>query len=100
MFHSEKKQQQYICPFTTSCITSVETPLRTCIFQHRLSPLLPQELVDEHAHTLLRRIASRMYHLWEYVCDRLSREEVVPAVSVLVTIGFLIAGGYLMAYLV
>ena len=57
-------------------------------------------MVDEHAHPLLRRIASRMYHLWEHVLDRLSREEVVPAVSVVATIVFLIAGGYLMAYLV
>ncbi|XP_037074988.1 dnaJ homolog subfamily C member 16-like [Pollicipes pollicipes] len=59
-----------------------------------------QDLIDEHAHTLLRRILNRLYHLWEYIGDRLSREEVLPAVSVLVTIVFLIAGGYLMAYLV
>ncbi|XP_043236907.1 dnaJ homolog subfamily C member 16-like [Amphibalanus amphitrite] len=83
-------------------VRRLEDRLRLLLTSTELLPhqTTVQELVDEHAHPLLRRIASRLYHLWEYVLDRLSRDEVVPAVSVVATIVFLIAGGYLMAYLV
>lgn len=46
------------------------------------------------------RIINKICLLFEFFADNLGREHVLPALSVFGTIGFIVAIGYLLAYLV
>lgn len=46
------------------------------------------------------QIFNKMFLLLEYFGDNLGREHVLPVLSVFGTIGFIVAIGYLLAYLV
>lgn len=59
-----------------------------------------QDLLDEHAQSILVQIVNKAFVLLEYFGDNLGREHVLPVLSVFGTIGFIIAVGYLLAYLV
>lgn len=59
-----------------------------------------QDLLDEHAQSILVQIVNKVFVLLEYFGDNLGREHVLPVLSVFGTIGFIIAVGYLLAYLV
>ncbi|XP_076028926.1 dnaJ homolog subfamily C member 16 l(3)80Fg isoform X2 [Oratosquilla oratoria] len=59
-----------------------------------------QELFDEHAQGIFWKIINKVAFAQEYISQRVHQEDVLPAMSVLVTILFIIAGGYIMSYLV
>lgn len=59
-----------------------------------------QDLLDEHAQSIFVQIINKVFMLIEYFGDNLGREHVLPVLSVFGTIGFIVAIGYLLAYLV
>merc|ERR1712152_91885 len=59
-----------------------------------------EQLVDEHATSVFARIANRMIELSEILRDNITMDELIPAASLVATVGVIIAGGYLMSYLV
>ena len=59
-----------------------------------------KDLLDEHAQSLIIRMINKMFLTLEYLTDNLGQEHILPALSVLGTILFIIGAGYLMSYLV
>jgi DnaJ family protein C protein 16 len=59
-----------------------------------------EQLVDEHASTIFARIASKMIELSEVLRDNITKDELIPAASLVLTVAIIIAGGYVMSYLV
>lgn len=62
--------------------------------------LLFQELFDEHAKSVLGRWLNKLLAFSASVYDGLDRSQILPAISVVGTLLFIIAVGYFMAYLV
>ncbi|XP_035912827.1 dnaJ homolog subfamily C member 16 [Anopheles stephensi] len=56
-------------------------------------------LLDEHAENAVMRILNRILLAVEYMADNLGQEHILPAISVIGTIGFILIIGYLMSYL-
>ncbi|XP_969135.2 dnaJ homolog subfamily C member 16 isoform X1 [Tribolium castaneum] len=61
---------------------------------------LVNDLFDEHAKGIFGRIASKVGTFVESVYDGLSKDQILPALSIVGTIIFILAVGYFMAYLV
>lgn len=59
-----------------------------------------QDLLDEHAQSVFVQIINKMFLIVDYFGDNLNREHVLPVLSVFATIGFIVAVGYILAYLV
>lgn len=59
-----------------------------------------KDLFDEHAKGVFGRIASRVGHFLEAIYDGLSKEQILPAVSIIGTVIFILIVGYFMTYLV
>ena len=59
-----------------------------------------ETLLDEHAVSMFARIANRMIEISESLRDNVTLDELIPAASLVATVGVIIAGGYLMSYLV
>lgn len=59
-----------------------------------------EQLVDEHASTIFARIASKMIEMSEVLRDNITKDELIPAASLVLTVAVIIAGGYVMSYLV
>jgi len=59
-----------------------------------------EQLVDEHATTVFARIAAKMIELSEVLRDNITKDELIPAASLVLTVAVIIAGGYVMSYLV
>ncbi|XP_040568648.1 dnaJ homolog subfamily C member 16 [Lepeophtheirus salmonis] len=59
-----------------------------------------KELMDEHAVSLFVRIANRMIETIETIRENITKDELLPALSIVVTIGFLIIASYVISYLV
>lgn len=59
-----------------------------------------QDLLDEHAQGLLGKIFNKLFFLFEYLTDNIGQEHILPALSVVATVAFTLAVGYLMVYLV
>ena len=59
-----------------------------------------EQLVDEHAISVFARIANRMIEISEILRDNITMDELIPAASLVLTVGVIIAGGYVMSYLV
>jgi len=59
-----------------------------------------EQLVDEHATSVFAKIANRMIELSEILRDNITMDELIPAASLVLTVGVIIAGGYVMSYLV
>lgn len=57
-------------------------------------------LADEHALSLFSRVLNRMILIGDVMWDNITRQEILPAVSVLLSIAFIILIGYIMSYLV
>ena len=57
-------------------------------------------ILDEHAVSMFSRMANRMIEISEILRDNITLDELLPAVSLVATVGVIIAGGYLMSYLV
>ncbi len=62
--------------------------------------LPPAGLNDEHAVSVFVRFAGRMIEVAEFVRESVAYDDVVTAVSIVVTVGLVAAGGYVMRYLV
>lgn len=56
--------------------------------------------MDEHAQSLLTRIVNKCYITIDYLFDNIGHEHLLPALSVVGTIAFILGVGYLMAHLV
>lgn len=57
-------------------------------------------LADEHALGLFSRVLNRMILMGDVLWDNITRQEILPALSVLASMGFIILVGYIMSYLV
>ncbi|XP_065351702.1 dnaJ homolog subfamily C member 16 isoform X2 [Cloeon dipterum] len=59
-----------------------------------------QELIDEHAQGMVGRILNKIFVASEYLRDNVTKEQLLPALSVVGTVLFIVVAGYFMAYLV
>jgi len=59
-----------------------------------------KELIDEHATTLFVRVVNRLFEALETIRENVTKDELLPALSLVATVGFVIIGGYVMHYLV
>lgn len=59
-----------------------------------------KDLLDEHAQGLVIRILNKVLMAFDYMTENLGQEHILPALSVVGTIAFILAAGYLMSYLV
>jgi len=59
-----------------------------------------KELVDEHAQGILSRISSRLITAVELLRDHITRQDLLAVASVIGTVLFIVAVGYVMTYLV
>ncbi|EAT46270.1 AAEL002502-PA [Aedes aegypti] len=59
-----------------------------------------KDLLDEHAQGLVIRILNKVLLAFEYMTENLGQEHILPALSVVGTIAFILGAGYLMSYLV
>lgn len=59
-----------------------------------------QELFDEHAQGIVWRIINKLVSVQDYLRDNITQDDIVPAVSIFCTVLFIVAGGYVMSYLV
>jgi DnaJ family protein C protein 16 len=59
-----------------------------------------EHLVDEHASSIFARIANKMIEMSEVLRDNITKDELIPAASLVLTVAVIIAGGYVMSYLV
>jgi len=59
-----------------------------------------EHLVDEHASSIFVRIANKMIEISEILRDNITKDELIPAASLVLTVGVILAGGYVMSYLV
>ncbi|XP_058820805.1 dnaJ homolog subfamily C member 16 isoform X2 [Topomyia yanbarensis] len=59
-----------------------------------------KDLLDEHAQGMVIRILNKVLLAFEYMTDNLGQEHILPALSVVGTVAFILAVGYLMSYLV
>ncbi|XP_071042785.1 dnaJ homolog subfamily C member 16 [Parasteatoda tepidariorum] len=57
-------------------------------------------LADEHALSLFTRVLNRVILVGDVLWDSITRQELLPALSVMLSIGFIILVGYVMSYLV
>lgn len=57
-------------------------------------------LIDEHAHGLFGRIVKKILIMTDGMTDNITRKEILPALSVAFSIGFIVLIGYIMQYLV
>ncbi|XP_013775072.1 dnaJ homolog subfamily C member 16-like isoform X2 [Limulus polyphemus] len=57
-------------------------------------------LSDEQARGLFSRIVNRLIIMGDVLRDNISRQEVLPAISVVLSVAFIIIVGYVMSYLV
>ncbi|XP_066140004.1 dnaJ homolog subfamily C member 16 [Euwallacea fornicatus] len=58
------------------------------------------DLFDEHAVSLLKRIFLRISQFVDYLYDNLDKKQVLPVLSIIGTISFILSIGYFMAHLV
>nr|CAD7444027.1 unnamed protein product [Timema bartmani] len=58
------------------------------------------ELIDEHAQGIVSRILTKLLVTADFLKDNVTRDQLLPVISVLATIIFIIVGGYVMTYLV
>lgn len=57
-------------------------------------------LVDEHVLSIFSRMILKLVTVTQYLKENISRNEALPAISVLLTVVFVVAAGYFMSYLV
>lgn len=59
-----------------------------------------QDLFDEHAQGILGRIFTKLIMFSSSIYDGLDKDQILPALSIIGTLIFIVAIGYFMAYLV
>lgn len=57
-------------------------------------------LIDESVHGLFGKIVKKILIITDNISDNITRREVLPALSVVLSISFIVFIGYIMAYLV
>ncbi len=55
---------------------------------------------NEIIKNFLIQIANKMIEMVELIRENITKDEILPAVSLVVTVGFIMVGGYVMSYLV
>jgi hypothetical protein len=58
------------------------------------------QLIDEQAKGLFGRIVKKIFTITDHLTDNITRKEVLPFVSVILSIGFIVLVGYIMSHLV
>lgn len=56
--------------------------------------------MDEHAQGIIAQILTKVILLFEYLGENIEKEDILPVLSVLGTVIFIVGVGYFMAYLV
>jgi hypothetical protein len=81
---------------------SLRTSLQRLLTSNEILPYETEigRLVDEHAQSLFVRFASRMIEVVEFLRESVRKDDLMPAVSIVVTIGLIVIGGYIMNFLV
>ncbi|XP_066997779.2 dnaJ homolog subfamily C member 16 [Anabrus simplex] len=59
-----------------------------------------KELIDEHAQGIVSRIVSKLLLAADFLKDNLTKDQLLPVLSVLATVSFIVIVGYIMTYLV
>ncbi|KAJ9586685.1 hypothetical protein L9F63_019723, partial [Diploptera punctata] len=59
-----------------------------------------KELIDEHAQGIMSKILSKLLQTADFFKDNITRDQLLPLLSILATILFIIAGGYILSYIV
>ena len=105
-----ERQQQFVSSLIKGAAESVdnasteetsETLARLLSADEMLSSeAVLEQLVDEHATTLFARIANKIIELSEVRRDNLTKDELIPAARLVLTVTVIIAGGYVVSYLV
>lgn len=57
------------------------------------------ELIDEQAQGLVSKVITKILVTYDMLRDSLDKEHVLPIISIIGTIVFILGAGYLMAYL-
>ncbi|XP_063228337.1 dnaJ homolog subfamily C member 16 isoform X2 [Bacillus rossius redtenbacheri] len=58
-----------------------------------------QELIDEHAQGILTRILTKLLLTADFLKDNVTKDQLLPVISVVVTVVFVVIAGYIMSYL-
>ena len=58
-----------------------------------------RELYDEHAQSMFVRVATRMLEMVETLRESITKDEILPAVSLVVTVGFIMLGGSVIVFI-
>jgi len=59
-----------------------------------------QELTDEHAQSLFTKVLRKISLTMEFLRGQITRDMVIQTTSLVATVLFIVAGGYIMNYLV
>ena len=62
--------------------------------------LVLRNIRNERINNFLIQIANKMIEMVELIRENITKDEILPAVSLVVTVGFIMVGGYVMSYLV
>jgi DnaJ family protein C protein 16 len=63
--------------------------------------LIPfQELIDEHAQGIMSKILTKLLQTADFFKDNITKDQLLPLLSVAATILFIVAGGYILSYIV
>ena len=62
--------------------------------------LLFQDLIDEHAQGIMSKILSKLLQTADFFRDNITKDQLLPVLSVVATILFIVAVGYILSYLV
>ena len=58
------------------------------------------KLVDEHTTPLFVKIATKIFEAVESIHENITLDEILPSLSLVATVVFILVGGYIMSYLV
>lgn len=56
--------------------------------------------MDEHAQGIFTKIITKLLIMADIVYEGMTRDQILPAISIVGTIVFIVAAGYFMSYLV
>ncbi|PNF40918.1 hypothetical protein B7P43_G14976 [Cryptotermes secundus] len=59
-----------------------------------------KELIDEHAQGMMSRIVMKLLQTADFFKDNITKDQLLPLLSILATILFIVAGGYVLSYIV
>ncbi|GFG31560.1 hypothetical protein Cfor_00470 [Coptotermes formosanus] len=59
-----------------------------------------KELIDEHAQGIMSRILTKLLQTAEFFRDNMTKDQLLPLLSIVATILFIVAGGYILSYVV